>query len=58
MSSKPPNAGTRTPHEYIEMMRHYLPPEIPLALITDAWKHNATPMEVIRYLDAAKEQGK
>jgi hypothetical protein len=49
--SKLPNTGTRAPLEYIEMMRHYLP-DVPLALIKEAWLHNATPKEVMGYLSA------
>ena len=32
------------------MMRHYLP-DVPKALILDAWKHHATPLEVLRDIE-------
>ena len=38
------------PKEYAEMMRHYLP-DVPKALILDAWKHHATPLEVLRNIE-------
>lgn len=36
--------------EYAEMMRHYIP-NATNALIKDAWKHNATPLEVMRHFE-------
>lgn len=50
MTKKYPNADVPMPDEYAEMMRHYIP-GIPLAAIRDAWKHNATPLEVMRHLE-------
>ena len=44
------NANTPMPPDYEEMMRHYLP-DVSKALIVDAWKHNATPLEVMRHID-------
>ena len=44
------NANTPMPPDYEEMMRHYLP-DAPKALIVEAWKHNATPIEVTRHID-------
>ena len=44
------------PKDYEEMMSHYLP-DVPKALIVDAWKHNATPLEVIRHLDRTSTHG-
>lgn len=44
------NQDTPMPAEYERMMRHYLP-NAPKALIVDAWKHNATPAEVMAHLD-------
>ena len=44
------NANTPMPQDYEEMMRHYLP-DAPKALIVEAWKHNATPLEVLRHFD-------
>ena len=44
------NQNVPMPAEYAEMMRHYIP-DAPDALIKDAWKHNATPLEVIRHLE-------
>ena len=36
--------------EYVEMMRHYFQ-QLPIAVIRDAYKHNATATEVRRYLE-------
>ena len=44
------NQDVPMPQEYEEMMRHYLP-DAPKALIVDAWKHNATPLEVMRHFE-------
>lgn len=44
------NQNVPMPPEYEEMMRHYLP-DVPKALIVDAWKHNATPSEVKAHLE-------
>ena len=55
--SKPPHADMKMPKEYEEMMRAYLP-KVPMALIKDAWKHNATPSEAMAYRSHTKEQGK
>ena len=46
-----PNKNVPMPKEYEEMMRHYLPTNTPKAVIVDAWKHAATPAEVIANLD-------
>ena len=51
------NQDTPMPTEYAEMMRHYLP-NAPKALIKDAWKHNATPLEVMRHFDRIETKGK
>jgi hypothetical protein len=53
MSKKAPHAGVPMSKEYEEMMRHYFP-TIPKALISDAWKHHATPVEVRAHLDAGQ----
>lgn len=45
-----PNKNVPMPKEYEEMMRHYLPTNTPKAVIVDAWKHAATPTEVIAHL--------
>ena len=44
------NQDVPMPPEYEEMMRHYMP-DLPMALIVDAWKHNATPSELKAYLE-------
>jgi hypothetical protein len=44
------------PQEYIDDMRHYLP-ALPIQSIRDAWKHNATPLEVMRHLDRIAAHG-
>ena len=44
------NHDAPMPADYAEMMRHYLP-DAPKALIVEAWKHNATPLEVMRHID-------
>ncbi len=49
------NQDVPMPAEYEEDMRHYLP-DAPRALIVDAWKHNATPLEVMRHLDKLREK--
>ena len=43
------NQDVPMPIEYEEMMRHYLPANTPKAVIVDAWKHNATPSEVLAH---------
>lgn len=45
-----PHEGIPMTKEYEEMMQRCLP-NAPRALIIDAWKHNATPIEVMRHLD-------
>ena len=50
------NQDVPMPQEYAEMMRHYLP-DVPKALIVDAWKHNATPLEVMRHCERISVQG-
>ena len=44
------NQDIPMPAEYAEMMRHYIP-NATNALIKDAWKHNATPLEVMRHFE-------
>lgn len=44
------NQDVPMPQEYEEMMRHYIP-DATAALIKDAWKHNATPLEVMRHIE-------
>lgn len=44
------NQDVPMPKDYEDMMRHYLP-DAPKALIVDAWKHNATPLEVMRHCE-------
>ncbi len=44
------NADVPMPDEYAEMMRHYIP-DATDALIKDAWRHNATPLEVMRHFE-------
>lgn len=44
------NQDVPMPTEYAEMMRHYIP-DANDALIKDAWKHNATPLEVMRHFE-------
>ena len=44
------NQDEPMPKEYAEMMRHYIP-DATDALIKDAWKHNATPLEVMRHIE-------
>ena len=45
------NKDVPMPIGYEEMMRHYLPANTTKALIVDAWKHNATPAEVLAHLE-------
>ena len=45
------NQDVPMPIGYEEMMRHYLPANTTKALIVDAWKHNATPAEVLAHLE-------
>ena len=52
------NQDVPMPPEYEEMMRHYLPADTPKAVIVDAWKHNATPLEVIRHLERIEGQAR
>jgi hypothetical protein len=47
------NQDVPMPQEYLEMMRHYLP-NVPKALIVDAWKHNATALELMLYVESNK----
>ena len=49
------NQDIPMPAEYAEMMRHYIQ-NATNALIKDAWKHNATPLEVMRHLDKLREK--
>ena len=49
------NQDVPMPDEYAEMMRHYLP-DVTKALILDAWKHNATPLEVMRFINRVEEK--
>ena len=51
------NTNTPMPQDYEEMMRHYLP-DAPKALIVEAWKHNATPLEVLRHFDRIETKEK
>lgn len=44
------NQDVPMPKDYEDMMRHYLL-DVPKALIVDAWKHNATPLEVMRDME-------
>jgi len=46
-----------TIEEYTEMMLSYIP-DANMPLIKDAWKHNATAMEVKLYLDRIKVKDK
>lgn len=50
MSKRYPNAASPIPDDYVEMMRHYIP-KMPMAAIRDAWKNNATPLEVMRHFE-------
>ena len=52
------NQDVPMPAEYEEMMRHYLPAETPKAAIVDAWKHNATPTEVMRHFERIESQAR
>lgn len=55
MRKTPPNTAVRCPPDYIEMMRAYFP-KVSMALIKDAWLHNATPTEVRLYLEATEQK--
>lgn len=44
------------PKDYIEMMRYYIP-GMPIQAIRDAWKHKATPLEVMRHLERIRGMG-
>jgi hypothetical protein len=50
MSKQNPNAKVPMPDEYVEMMQNYMP-SLTLAAIKDAWRCNATPLEVIRHYE-------
>ena len=52
------NQDVPMPPEYEEMMRHYLPTDTPKAVIVDAWKHNATPTEVMRHFGRIEGQAR
>lgn len=49
------NQDVPMPKDYEEMMRHYVP-NSPKALIVEAWKHNATPLEVMRSMGATNNK--
>jgi hypothetical protein len=51
------NQDVPMPAQYAEMMRHYLP-DATAALIKDAWKHNATPAEVMAHIERIEEKGR
>lgn len=53
----PPHAHTPTPAEYADMMRHYIP-RLPLPAIREAWKHHATPSEVMRAMNTHGPDGR
>jgi hypothetical protein len=52
------NQDVPMPTEYEEMMRQYLPADTPKTFIVDAWKHNATPTEVMRHLERIEGQAR